>query len=179
MLAAGGLDPYYAGSRYRKEFQSCVQALQASCSLVSLRFLLYSNTLYGGHAWHCRITNTTMPGNDWCRRNRTKNRYEQGQGELRNETNNTNNKKDGAWLVLREKDLTVVHEARDSKLPVSAIRWVSVPGWLNRCYPGTGYRREAEFVLRLSFLWVALDFSLLSDNYFEGSTLSLMLHTVG
>eukprot|EP00752_Nemacystus_decipiens_P004400 g4020.t2 len=33
------------------------------------------------------------------------------------------NKKDGAWVALREKDLTVVHEARDSKKPVSAIRW--------------------------------------------------------
>ncbi|CAM9729145.1 unnamed protein product, partial [Laminaria digitata] len=45
-------------------------------------------------------------------------KQEKGHEALRNETN----KKDGAWLVLREKDLTVVHEARDSKLPVSAIR---------------------------------------------------------
>lgn len=31
------------------------------------------------------------------------------------------NKKDGAWVALREKDLTVAHEARDSKMPVSTI----------------------------------------------------------
>lgn len=37
-------------------------------------------------------------------------------------TPNETNKKDGAWVALREKDLTVVHEARDSKMPISAIR---------------------------------------------------------
>ncbi|CAN0063286.1 unnamed protein product [Pylaiella littoralis] len=38
-------------------------------------------------------------------------------------TSNHTNKKDGAWVVLREKDLTVAHEARDSKMPVRTIRW--------------------------------------------------------
>ncbi|CAM9100029.1 unnamed protein product [Discosporangium mesarthrocarpum] len=33
------------------------------------------------------------------------------------------NRKDGAWVILREKDLTVAHEARDSKMPINAIRW--------------------------------------------------------
>lgn len=33
-------------------------------------------------------------------------------------------KKDGAWVVLREKDLTVIHEARDSKKPINVIRLV-------------------------------------------------------
>lgn len=35
---------------------------------------------------------------------------------------NKTNKKDGAWLALRKEDLTVAHEARDSKMPVTAIR---------------------------------------------------------
>ncbi|CAM9222867.1 unnamed protein product [Choristocarpus tenellus] len=33
------------------------------------------------------------------------------------------NRKDGAWVALRVKDLTVEHEARDSKVPINVIRW--------------------------------------------------------
>ncbi|CAM9122646.1 unnamed protein product [Ascophyllum nodosum] len=33
------------------------------------------------------------------------------------------NRKDGAWTLLREKDLTMIHEARDSNMPISAVRW--------------------------------------------------------
>lgn len=32
------------------------------------------------------------------------------------------NRKNGAWVVLRERDLTVAHEARDSKKSITAIR---------------------------------------------------------
>lgn len=32
------------------------------------------------------------------------------------------NKKNGAWVLLRENDLTLAHEARDTNMPISAIR---------------------------------------------------------
>jgi hypothetical protein len=32
-------------------------------------------------------------------------------------------RKEGAFVVLRSKDLTVVHEARDSKHPINAVAW--------------------------------------------------------
>ncbi|CAM9857262.1 unnamed protein product, partial [Chrysoparadoxa australica] len=38
-------------------------------------------------------------------------------------TKSAKSKKEGAYIILKESDLTVVHEARDSKRPINAIRW--------------------------------------------------------